>query len=275
MTFLSDTGIGSGRRRGFALVLVLVIVGILFVLGVAVAGLSVNNGRLVATMQDTAACRQAALAGLAEAQAVLNQSSDWTDNMTEFQTPPVERALPNSQPPAFYTIQFTAPPQSAQASVRTIGYLKAPNGARRCGVSMDVRLQRSSAAFLYPFQAADSISLSTGSQVSSAGEVAVRTNATLPGHVAIDGTSSVTGDIMVGPINDVSGIVSASSAVTVEAAASRAQLAAIIAPSLPAGVLTKTRSNDTNAPQPGGPDAQTQGPATDSGLPGRRPEGGP
>lgn len=235
------------RDRGAALAVVLIVLMVLFVLGVAVGGLSTNNARLVSTAQDNARARQAALAGQTLAQARLNAISSWASGEL---FPTTEQTLDDASDgrnSTYYTLQLEGSRQAQRVTVRTLGYLKNADGSHRAETTMVVRYQRSEGAFRYPVQAEGVVELSGTASVKTVDDVAVRTNSVQPNAVAVGGSATVEGDVIVGPTLVTDGIVQPATAASgVAAASASAVLQPVVVPSMAAGTFTRS------TPAPGG-----------------------
>lgn len=231
----------SPKRRGFALAMVLVLLAVLFIIGLTVGGLSTNNARMVSTVQDKARARQAAWAGQAAAQVRLNALTSWAAtggaSPSASIVPAEEVSLPDpsndERARAYYTLTIEGQAKAQRITVRSTGYLKGDDGARRVEAAVIVRYQRAEGAFRYPVQADGGVSIQQGA-VSSVDDVAIRTNATAPNQVSANGV--VQGDILVGPSESYQSVVgNKPSGVTVTPAPATADLMPVTAPTLEAG----------------------------------------
>lgn len=246
--FLSER---AGSHRGVALGLVLLVVTVLFILAVAVAGMSSSNAKMVLEQQDGIRAREAALAGQAFAQAALNPVADWTQPIPGLTASPVEHALSvpgtvsapadttllSSNPAVWYEASLVDTPTASRVTVRSSGYLKNPDGSHRATVVITTRYQRAQGALLYPVQASDGVSIN-GSAVGTVDDVAIRTDATASASVSLV-SATVTGDVLVGPTQSVSGVVNPAppSPTEVSSAPARAAFQPVVAPSVAPGVM--------------------------------------
>lgn len=229
-------------QRGVALAMVLAMLVVMFIIGVTVGGLSTNNARMAMVAQDKARARQAAWAGQAAAQAVLNSqtfsTSSERESLEAAPIPTAEVALrdPFGDPRAcaWYQVEHVPDTETAPApriTLRSTGFLKNDDGSRRAATVVTVRYHRAEGAFRHAVQATGAVTLEGTAAVSADDDVAIRTNA--PTVERLGSGTTVNGDILVGTSGATSAVAGVSLGdSSVAAAPASAALQPVVAPTL-------------------------------------------
>jgi hypothetical protein len=179
---------GNRERRGFALPLVLTLLFVMFLIGSTVSSLSIDNAKMALRQQQQTLARQAAMAGVAHAQAALDETGVWNAgyswNNQTFQ--------PDASINAYYKL-YIENATADTAIIDSTGTFQLPGSSQPAAtVSERVYFQRADGPFMYPLVVTGTAQIQGTVVSTTANDIAIRVNSAI---VTIDG-STVNGDII-------------------------------------------------------------------------------